>query len=194
MDSSHTQLRHVARSSTTSYLQRHALGIHVVERPVHRSQRFAAVIVVDGEELRVPAAEDYPGAIGRLHSRECAAAEVHERADIRFGDRWTRDGTCITGSPLRAAVVMLGDLQLGYLGVEVPDVAALGGFLADVVGLVPGDDPGTWRNDSKARRVVVTEGSTRVIRPRRASRSRARSAARRAAPAPRATPRRAPRP
>jgi 2,3-dihydroxybiphenyl 1,2-dioxygenase len=53
---------------------------------------------------------------------------------------------------------MLGDLQLGYLGVEVPDVAAFGGFLADVVGLVPGDDPGTWRNDRKARRLVVAEG------------------------------------
>ena len=38
---------------------------------------------------------------------------------------------------------MLGDLQLGYLGVEVPDVAAFGAFLADVVGLVPGDDPNT---------------------------------------------------
>jgi 2,3-dihydroxybiphenyl 1,2-dioxygenase len=53
---------------------------------------------------------------------------------------------------------MLGDLQLGYLGVEVPDVAAFGGFLTDVVGLVPGDDPATWRNDGKARRVVVAEG------------------------------------
>jgi 2,3-dihydroxybiphenyl 1,2-dioxygenase len=53
---------------------------------------------------------------------------------------------------------MLGDLQLGYLGVEVPDVAAFSTFLADVVGLVPGDDPDTWRNDRKARRVVVTEG------------------------------------
>lgn len=53
---------------------------------------------------------------------------------------------------------MLGDLQLGYLGVEVPDAAALGGFLEAVVGLVPGDDPGTWRNDRKARRLVVAEG------------------------------------
>jgi 2,3-dihydroxybiphenyl 1,2-dioxygenase len=53
---------------------------------------------------------------------------------------------------------MLGDLQLGYLGVEVPDTAALSTFLADVVGLVPGDDPGTWRNDAKGRRVIVTEG------------------------------------
>jgi 2,3-dihydroxybiphenyl 1,2-dioxygenase len=53
---------------------------------------------------------------------------------------------------------MLGDLQLGYLGVEVPDTAACCGFLADVVGLVPGDDPGTWRNDRKSRRVIVDEG------------------------------------
>jgi 2,3-dihydroxybiphenyl 1,2-dioxygenase len=55
---------------------------------------------------------------------------------------------------------MLGDLQLGYLGVEVPDVEAMSAFLGDIVGLVPGDDPGTWRNDRKARRLVVTEGPT----------------------------------
>src|SRR4051812_49256876 len=55
---------------------------------------------------------------------------------------------------------MLGDLQLGYLGVEVPDPAAFGAFLADVVGLVPGDAPGTWRNDSKTRRIVVAEGAS----------------------------------
>jgi 2,3-dihydroxybiphenyl 1,2-dioxygenase len=53
---------------------------------------------------------------------------------------------------------MLGDLQVAYLGVEVPDVAAVSGFLADVVGLVPGDGPGTWRNDGKAQRIVVSEG------------------------------------
>jgi 2,3-dihydroxybiphenyl 1,2-dioxygenase len=53
---------------------------------------------------------------------------------------------------------MLGDLQLAYLGVEVPDAAEFGGFLGDVVGLVPGDDPGTWRNDGKTRRVIVAEG------------------------------------
>jgi 2,3-dihydroxybiphenyl 1,2-dioxygenase len=52
----------------------------------------------------------------------------------------------------------LGALQLAYLGVEVPDPAALGGFFGDVVGLVPGDRPGTWRNDGKAQRIVVTEG------------------------------------
>jgi 2,3-dihydroxybiphenyl 1,2-dioxygenase len=53
---------------------------------------------------------------------------------------------------------MLGDLRLGYLGVEVPDPDALRAFLGDIVGLVPGDDPGTWRNDAKSRRLVVTEG------------------------------------
>jgi 2,3-dihydroxybiphenyl 1,2-dioxygenase len=53
---------------------------------------------------------------------------------------------------------MLGDLQVAYLGVEVPDTTALGAFLADVVGLVPGDDPDTWRNDIKSRRIIVTEG------------------------------------
>jgi 2,3-dihydroxybiphenyl 1,2-dioxygenase len=53
---------------------------------------------------------------------------------------------------------MLGDLQLGYLGVEVPDPDTLGAFFAGVVGLTPGDDSGTWRNDVKAHRVIVTEG------------------------------------
>jgi 2,3-dihydroxybiphenyl 1,2-dioxygenase len=53
---------------------------------------------------------------------------------------------------------MLGDLQLGYLGVEVPDVAAFGRFLTDVVGMVSGDGPNTWRNDGKAQRIVVAEG------------------------------------
>lgn len=52
----------------------------------------------------------------------------------------------------------LGDLNLAYLGVEVPDVEALDGFLAEVVGLVPGEDPDTWRNDGKASRILVTEG------------------------------------
>ena len=55
---------------------------------------------------------------------------------------------------------MLGDLQLGYLGIEVPDVAALSAFFANIVGLVPGDEPSTWRNDAKARRIVVAEGTS----------------------------------
>src|SRR4051812_37362228 len=53
---------------------------------------------------------------------------------------------------------MLGDLQVAYLGVEVPDTTALGAFLSDVVGLVPGEGPDTWRNDSKSQRIIATEG------------------------------------
>lgn len=61
-------------------------------------ETFAAVVVVDdGEELQVPVAEDYPGAIGRLHARECAVAHVRELAELRFGDEWTRDGDAVTG-------------------------------------------------------------------------------------------------
>ena len=61
-------------------------------------ETFAVVVVVDGgEQLRMPAGEDYPGAIGRLHARECAAAAVRERADLHFGDRWTRDGDAVSG-------------------------------------------------------------------------------------------------
>lgn len=53
---------------------------------------------------------------------------------------------------------MFSELQVAYLGIEVPDPHALATFLTDVVGLVPGDAPNTWRNDAKARRIVVTEG------------------------------------
>jgi hypothetical protein len=61
-------------------------------------EAFAATIVVDGgQELSLPVAEDHPGAIGRLHRRECAAADVAERAEIRLGDEWEADGITITG-------------------------------------------------------------------------------------------------
>ena len=64
-------------------------------------EAFAVTIVVDGgEELSLPVAEDHPGAIGRLHRRECAAAEVAERADIRLGDAWEADGITISGELL----------------------------------------------------------------------------------------------
>jgi hypothetical protein len=59
---------------------------------------FAAVVVLgDGEELRLPAVEEHPGALGRVHDRECAAADIRERVDLHFGDRWTRDGDAISG-------------------------------------------------------------------------------------------------
>jgi 2,3-dihydroxybiphenyl 1,2-dioxygenase len=53
---------------------------------------------------------------------------------------------------------MLGELQLAYVGLEVDDPKALGAFLANVVGLVPGDGSGMWRNDAKAQRIIVAEG------------------------------------
>ena len=49
-------------------------------------------------------------------------------------------------------------IELGYLGVEVADRAAFGRFLADVVGLVPGEGDDTWRNDGKTQRILVREG------------------------------------
>jgi 2,3-dihydroxybiphenyl 1,2-dioxygenase len=57
---------------------------------------------------------------------------------------------------------MRHQLELAYLGIEVPDPSSLSPFLADVVGLVPGE-PGTdgtvtWRNDDKAHRVIVEPG------------------------------------
>ena len=66
---------------------------------------------------------------------------------------------------------MRDELELAYLGVEVTDPDALGVFLADTVGLVPGDPASagsgsaasgsvasTWRNDDRIHRVVVTAG------------------------------------
>jgi biphenyl-2,3-diol 1,2-dioxygenase len=57
---------------------------------------------------------------------------------------------------------MRHDLELAYLGIEVPDAVSLTPFFAEVIGLVPGD-PGpsgtvTWRNDDKVQRLVVEPG------------------------------------
>ncbi len=53
-------------------------------------------------------------------------------------------------------------LQLAYLGIQVPDPSALTTFFGEIIGLVPGA-PGpagtvTWRNDDKAHRVIVEPG------------------------------------
>ena len=58
------------------------------------------VVLADGRELRVPAVEEFPGAILRVHERDCFAVDVHERVDLRFGDEWTQDGIAITGDLL----------------------------------------------------------------------------------------------
>jgi 2,3-dihydroxybiphenyl 1,2-dioxygenase len=60
------------------------------------------------------------------------------------------------------AVGMRHDLELGYLGIEVPEPASLTPFFGEVIGLVPGEPAGdgtvTWRNDDKAHRVIVQPG------------------------------------
>ena len=58
---------------------------------------------------------------------------------------------------------MQHDLEVAYLGLEVPDPASLDGFFGEVIGLVRGEpgEPGgcTWRNDDRAHRVIVTAGA-----------------------------------
>ncbi len=58
---------------------------------------------------------------------------------------------------------MRHELEIAYLGIEVPDPAVLTPFFAEVVGLVPGEPaaaPGTltWRNDGRAHRLIVQPG------------------------------------
>jgi 2,3-dihydroxybiphenyl 1,2-dioxygenase len=58
---------------------------------------------------------------------------------------------------------MQHDLEIGYLGIEVPDPAALTPFFAQVIGLVPGEPAApagtaTWRNDDKAHRLIIQPG------------------------------------
>ncbi|HWS46902.1 MAG TPA: VOC family protein [Acidimicrobiia bacterium] len=58
---------------------------------------------------------------------------------------------------------MQHEIELGYIGIEVPEPDALNEFFGDFVGLVPGDatDDGavTWRNDDKAQRVIIQRGA-----------------------------------
>ena len=53
-------------------------------------------------------------------------------------------------------------LEIAYLGIEVPDPATLAPFFGDVIGLVPGeptaDGAVTWRDDDRAQRVIVQAG------------------------------------
>lgn len=52
--------------------------------------------------------------------------------------------------------------EVAYAVVEVADVAALGSFFTDVIGLVAGPDTAdgaaTWTNDRAVRRIIATEG------------------------------------
>jgi biphenyl-2,3-diol 1,2-dioxygenase len=57
---------------------------------------------------------------------------------------------------------MHDQLQLAYLGIQVPDPSSLTAFFGEVIGLAPGDQgpdgATTWRNDDKAQRVIVQPG------------------------------------
>lgn len=56
---------------------------------------------------------------------------------------------------------MQRDIELAYLGIEVPDPDSLTPFFGDVIGLVPGEPvagAATWRNDEKAQRVIIRPG------------------------------------
>jgi 2,3-dihydroxybiphenyl 1,2-dioxygenase len=57
---------------------------------------------------------------------------------------------------------MRRELELGYIGVEVPDPGSLTSFFAEVIGLLPGEPAGdealTWRNDDRAHRIIVQPG------------------------------------
>ena len=57
---------------------------------------------------------------------------------------------------------MQDQMQLAYVGIEVPDPSVLATFFGEVIGLEPGDPAPdgmmTWRNDDKAHRVIVQPG------------------------------------
>ncbi|MBV8387619.1 MAG: VOC family protein [Acidimicrobiia bacterium] len=54
------------------------------------------------------------------------------------------------------------NMELAYLGIEVPDPSSLTPFFGTAIGLLPGEPGGagvaTWRNDDKAHRLIVRSG------------------------------------
>lgn len=57
---------------------------------------------------------------------------------------------------------MQREIEIAYLGIEVPDPSSLTPFFGDVLGLNPGEpadgDATSWRNDDKAHRIMVQPG------------------------------------
>ena len=53
----------------------------------------------------------------------------------------------------------MNEIELAYVGLEIPEPSSLDAFFGEVIGLVPGDAPHTWRNDDKTHRVIVQQGS-----------------------------------
>jgi len=54
-------------------------------------------------------------------------------------------------------------IELAYLGIQVPEPAALDAFFGDVIGLTPGAPAGaatsTWRDDDKVHRILLEPGA-----------------------------------
>jgi 2,3-dihydroxybiphenyl 1,2-dioxygenase len=54
------------------------------------------------------------------------------------------------------------DIELAYLGLEVPEPETLSEFFGEIVGLIPGEPADaralTWRNDDRAHRLIVQPG------------------------------------
>jgi 2,3-dihydroxybiphenyl 1,2-dioxygenase len=57
---------------------------------------------------------------------------------------------------------MRAEIELSYLGIDVPEPATLTPFFGEVIGLVSGepcaDGSVTWRNDGRAHRLIVRRG------------------------------------
>lgn len=58
---------------------------------------------------------------------------------------------------------MKHELEIAYVGIEVPDPTSLTPFFADVIGLVPGESPDqrgtlTWRDDDRIHRLIIQPG------------------------------------
>ena len=57
---------------------------------------------------------------------------------------------------------MRSDLELAYVGIEVPCPASLDQFFGETIGLTPGvptsSGASTWRNDRKSRRLIIEQG------------------------------------
>jgi 2,3-dihydroxybiphenyl 1,2-dioxygenase len=57
---------------------------------------------------------------------------------------------------------MRHEIELGYVGIEVPDPTTLTPFFGEIIGLVPGPTAGdgsvTWRNDGRVHRIIVQPG------------------------------------
>lgn len=51
-------------------------------------------------------------------------------------------------------------IQIAYVGIEAPEPSTLDDFFGEVVGLMPGELPHTWRDDDRVHRVIIEQGPT----------------------------------